>query len=614
MRPLLAEHCWSCHGPEKQKGDLRLDSLAGALQGGESGPSLSPGKVDDSLIIQAIRYESFEMPPKAKLPDTAIAVLSRWVAMGAPWPGSNDTPAPRTPQDKFSAEDRAWWAIQPLREPAIPSTESSANPIDAFIAQKQAEHGLSFAPPADRITLIRRLYFDLIGLPPTPAQVQAFVSDESSDAYESLVDSLLDSPQYGEHWARHWLDLVRYADSDGYRIDHYRPHAWRYRDYVVRSFNSDKPYDRFVQEQIAGDEMFPGDLDALTATGYLRHWIYEYNNRDARTQWTTILNDITDTTGDVFLGLGMQCAKCHDHKFDPILQKDYYRLQAFFAPVLPHDDVVATEQSKAEYAEKLAAWESATKTLRDELESYESQIRERLADEAIAGFPPDIQAMIRKPVNERTPQEHQIAELASRQIYFEYSRLDTKLKGDEKERVLALRKELSSFDNLKPKELPVAMVVRDTGREPPPIRMPKRNKDPIDPGVLTLICETPMDVQPPADLPSTGRRTALAKWMTEPTNPLTTRVIANRIWQYHFGRGLVPNSSDFGRLGGLPSHPELLDWLAVEFVRDGWSFKSLHRKIVNSRVYRQSTAHPESVPSNRSIRRTNTIGEPIRGD
>ncbi|EMI20182.1 protein containing DUF1549, partial [Rhodopirellula maiorica SM1] len=340
VRPLLAEKCFGCHNAEKQKGDLRLDSLGHMLLGGESGASLVPGKPDESLLIEAVRYESFEMPPAGQLKAKQIAVLERWVAMGAPWPGSDPNVVLREPRDFFSEEDRSWWAFQPVVKPTVPKTsgeEWARNEIDHFIFAQLQSHGLSPAPEADRHALVRRLYFDIIGLPPTPEQVAAFVNDPAPDAYERLVDSLLDSKGYGEHAARQWLDLVRYADSDGYRADGFRPTAWRYRDYVIQSFNDDKPYDRFTQEQIAADEMFPDDVEARAALGYLRHWVYEWNIRDAPGQWKTIQEDLTDTTADVFMGLGLQCAKCHNHKFDPLLQKDYFRLQAFFAPIMPQD-------------------------------------------------------------------------------------------------------------------------------------------------------------------------------------------------------------------------------------------------------------------------------------
>lgn len=601
VRPLLVERCLGCHGEKEQKGGLRLDHLSDILVGGESGAAVVPNQVDESLIIQAVRYQGYEMPPDGKLPENEIAILEKWVSMGAPWPNDDGKPIKRTTREKITEEDRKWWAFQPLTTPAVPSVSDNdsrlvpawtANEIDRFILAKMMSQGLVPAPEADRLSLLRRVTYDLIGLPPTQKEIETFLSDTSADAFEKVVDRLLNSPHYGERWARHWLDLVRYADSDGYRIDHYRPNAWQYRDYVIRSLNSDKPYNRFVQEQLAGDELFSNEPDAWIATGFLRHWIYEYNSRDARTQWDTILGDITDTTGDVFLGLGMQCAKCHDHKFDPILQKDYYRLQAFFAAIIPEDRVVATEDARQEYSAKLMEWEKATEELRAQIAAIEAPHRQKAADQAIGRFPPDTESFARKAAHERNGFEQQISYLIERQVDFEYSRLDDIIKGDEKEKRLALKKQLAAFDHLKPKELPKAMTVKDVGTEVPETHMPKKKDVVLKPGFLTIFSESDAEISALPDQNSSGRRAALAKWLTRPDHPLTTRVIVNRIWQYHFGRGLAPNASDLGRLGGAPTHPELLDWLAARFVNDGWSLKKLHRQMVLSATYRQSSVHP----------------------
>ncbi len=608
VRPLLAEKCWNCHGEKEAKGGLRLDSRNAILTGGESGAAAVESKAAESMIVEAIRYESLEMPPDEKLSKEQIEILVRWVELGMPWPGSEDGPAVREAKDRFTEEDRAWWAIQPLKKPSVPDVGSilsndaalsadkiawQKNPIDAFTYQSMASAKLTPAPEADRISLIRRLFYDLIGIPPTNAQVQSFVKDTSTEAYETIVEELLASPRYGERWARHWLDLVRYADSDGYRIDHYRPNAWRYRDYVIDSFNNDKPYDRFVQEQLAGDELFPHDLQAQIATGYMRHWIYEYNNRDAKTQWQNILNDITDTTSDVFLGLGLQCAKCHDHKFDPLLQRDYFRLQAFFAPVVSTQTVVSNRSEQDLYARQLAEWESETVELRAQIQEIEEKLIEDGTKDGISKFPPDIQAVLLKDEADRTPYEKQLFEIAYRQIVYEHERIDTKVKGDAKETLISLRKELAEKSKKKPTPLKVAMTVADVGPTAPDIFIPKRAKKPVLPGFPTLIDSSDAEIRPIDNLPTTGRRSALARWLTQPDNPLASRVMVNRVWQYHFGRGLAANASDFGRLGGKPTHPELLDWLASSFVEDGWSLKKLHRRIVTSSTYRQSTKHPK---------------------
>ncbi len=598
VRPVLAERCYSCHSDaqKKSKGGLVVDSLAGLTAGGDGGPALVPGDPGKSRLIEAVRYATDElrMPPKAKLPAAEIEVLTAWVRMGAPWPNAR-LKAGR-PAGKITAEDRDWWAFRPVARAAPPSAGDgwARGDIDRFIAAKLAAAGLTPAPQASRAALARRLTFDLTGLPPTPEAVAAFETDVAPDAYERLVDRLLASPAYGERWARHWLDLVRYADSDGYRIDDYRPAAWRYRDYVIRAFNADKPYDQFVREQLAGDELYPGDPDALIATGYLRHGIYEYNNRDVRGQWTNTLNDITDTTADVFLGIGLQCARCHDHKFDPLLQTDYYRLQAFFAGLLPREDLVAaTAEERTAHAAKLGAWEARTAAVRAEITTIEAPYRVKAAEAAVGKFPPDIQAMIRTPAADRSPLEHQLAELAYRQVSYEFDRLDKSLKGADKERVLVLRRELAKADGLKPPPLPVALAATDVGPTAPPLTIPKKGPTPVEPGFISVLDDKPAVVPPVPGVPATtGRRAALATWLARPDHPLTARVLVNRVWQQHFGRGLAANASDFGRLGDRPTHPELLDFLAAKFVADGWSIKRLHRMIVTSAAYRLSTTHP----------------------
>ncbi len=603
VRPLLLEHCISCHGEEKQEGGLRLDSRANVLAGGESGEAIVPGDSNASLLISAVRYEGYEMPPKGKLPDASIAVLEKWIVSGAAWPGGDSESAARSTSGSksFSDEDLNWWAIQPVQRPDVPGVAGELKgwprgDVDRFIANRLNENSLLPSPEADRRTLIRRLYFDLVGLPPSPTEIDAFLSDDRDDAYEQLVDRLLDSPEYGERWARHWLDLVRYADSDGYRIDHYRPTAWRYRDYVIASFNDDKPYDQFVREQIAGDELYPGNPEALIATGFLRHGIYEYNNRDALGQWDGILNEITDATGDVFLGLGMQCARCHDHKFDPILQKDYFKLRAYFEAISWRDDLdAATSAERAEHEKANKAWLDATAEIRAEIDAIEEPVRASAREKAIIIFPPDIQAMIAKDREARTPREQQLVELAWRQVDFEYTRLDDKIKGEQKERLLELRRDLAKFDSKRPEPLPAVLAATDVGRESPPTIIPKKRTE-VQPGVLTLLDPDGVQGVAPSgsDQPenTTGRRSELASWLTNPENPLTTRVIVNRIWQYHFGRPLTANASDFGYLGGPPSHSRLLDWLTSEFVQGGWRLKPLHRMIVTSATYRQSSHHP----------------------
>jgi hypothetical protein len=623
VRPVLAQNCFPCHGKAKQKGGLRLDSRAAAVAGGDSGPAVEPGKPEDSLLITAVHCEDgLEMPPRRKLPAAAVAALEEWVRSGAPWPAAGGAEAVRSgtatdPGAPFTDADRAWWAFQPVRAPAVPPVDDrgwSRGPIDRFLFARMQAEGLTPASEAEKPALIRRATFDVTGLPPTPAEIDAFLADSAPGAYERLIDRLLASPAYGERWARHWLDLVRYAESDGYRVDHYRPGAWYYRDYVIRAFSADKPYDRFVQEQIAGDELFPDSPDALIATGYLRHGVYEYNALDVRGQWSVMLNDITDTTADVFLGLGLQCARCHNHKFDPILQVDYYRLQAFFAPLVLHDDrAAATPDEQEAYRTRLAGWEARTAPLRREIAALEEPYRTKAARRTIAKFPGDIQEMIRTPVEGRTPLEHQLAQLASRQVDYELDRIDSWVEGPDKDRLKALRQQLAAFDKEKPARLPTPPTVTDVGPVASPVTIPKLGDEPVAPGFPTILDDRPATIEPLATVPqTTGRRAALARWLTRPDNPLSTRVIVNRVWQYHVGRALASCASDFGRLGEPPSHPELLDWLTAQFIAGGWRLKPLHRMILTSAAYRQATGHPLAAvqqlkdPENRLCWRGNT--------
>ena len=599
VRPLLVAKCLKCHGDQKQRGGLRLDSREAALEGGESGASLVPGDLKKSLLIEAINYESLEMPPDKKLSDDEIAVLTRWVTDGAVWPDSGAKSGKAKPgRHGISDEDRKWWAFQPIQLPPLPVVTNekwARNEIDRFVLSKLEQAQLAPAAEADRGTLIRRLSFDLIGLPPTPEEIAAFVSDDQPQAYERLVDRLLASERYGERWARHWFDLTRYNESDGYRQDAYRPDMWRYRDYVIQSFNADKPFNQFVSEQLAGDELDPDNPDARIATGYWRLYLYEYNQRDARTHWQSILDELTDVTGEVFLGLGIGCAKCHDHKFDPILRDDYFRLQAHFSSIVPRDkEPVVRPDQLATYQAQLTKWETATQSIHDEID----RIRQPYVKKALAGafqkFPPDVRAVADIPFAERSALDHQMMDLMERQIYLETEK--PKLKEEDSKRVEELQKELAKFDDIKPAPLPVSLTVTDAGAVPAKTVVPgDRKARDILPGLLTILNPQPTNVTSIEAAPnSTGRRAALARSLTSADNPLTPRVIVNRVWQAHFGAGIVPTASDFGHLGELPTHPELLDWLARYFVDHGGNFKSLHRLMVLSATYRQSASNPQS--------------------
>jgi hypothetical protein len=600
---LLDSRCFKCHSHSagKNKGGLVMDSLAGLTTGGDGGAALIPGDPAKSLFLQNILSTDPEvmMPPKGdRLTKEEVTLLQDWVKAGAAWPKSR-TKAPVAGSylpGTIGEKEKSWWAYQAVKLPEVPAGKS-AHPIDRFVEARLAKDGLTPSGEAERGVLIRRVTFDATGLPPTPEEVAAFVQSTDPLAYEKLVDRLLATPAYGQRMARAWLDLVRYADSDGFRIDDFRPTAWRYRDYVIQAYNENKPYDRFIQEQIAGDEIFPGDPQALTALGYLRHWIYEYNNRDARSQWDNILNDITDTTGDVFLGAGMQCARCHDHKFDPILQRDYYALRSFFNNTVPVEDRIAwTTKEASEHARKLAEWEKQTKTIRDEITALETKYRETATRKAIEIFPDDVQEMLNKPEAQRTPYEQQVAALAWRQVDYEYNRLDRSIKGADSVKHADLKRKLAEHDKLKPEEAPFVLTVRETGAQGLDAVIPKKNTV-VPPAFLTVLSTSyPAEaakIEPVASGASTGRRTALARWLTEKSNPFTARLAMNRLWQLNFRRGLAPYASDFGRLGEPPSHPELLDWLSAEFMAKGWDQKAMHRLILTSAAYRRSSLHPD---------------------
>lgn len=592
IRPTLVKDCLTCHDQKRQEGGLVLTTRAGLMAGGDSGPAVIAGHPDESLLLEAIGYQSLEMPPDAPLDDETIDAFQRWIHEGAVWPATE----PLRPVTRdISDSDRQWWCLQPVRRPAIPEvkqTEWCRNEIDFFVLAELENHGIAPGPIARPDVLSRRLNFAITGLP--PANDQAGLSDTAPDPVQAFVDRLLDHPGYGENQARHWLDLVRYADSDGYRADHKRPHAHQYRNYVIDSFRQDRPYDQFLTQQLAGDETEPSNREALIATMYLRHWIYEHNQRDVEGQWQEILDDITETTADAFLALGLKCARCHDHKFDPLLQEDYFRLKAFFAPLLPREDQpVATPTQQQQYREALRHWQERSESLRESLREIEQPVLLKHATrEGFEKFVPEIKAMLLKWDYQRTPYEHQIASLARRQYDLLPEKLPEWLDPETEARRQQLRKQLSALEELKPKPLPVQpFVVSDVGRSAPATRIPDApDRSPVAPGFPTLLDPDPAEIpEMPAGLESTGRRTALARWMTRETNPLTARVLVNRIWQQHFGVGLVENASDFGHLTAPPSHPALLDWLAWRFMQDGWSIKKLHRRILTSATYLQTS-------------------------
>jgi cytochrome c553 len=597
IRPMLVRHCYTCHGSEKQENGLRVDSIEALLTGGDSGPAIALGKPDESLLIEAIEYNGLEMPPTAALTKQIVADIRHWISDGAKWPSTKPDPS-RDLALQFTDEDREFWSFQEIIQPRVPRVRGkNRHPIDRFVMATLRDRGLTMAPPAQPDRLIRRLYLDLTGLIPPPEVVKDFIADPSDEHYRQIVEQLLDDEQHGVRWAKFWLDLVRYADSDGYSADAYRDEAWRYRDYVIDSFNQNRPYDQFIRQQLAGDELDPNNQTAQIATGFLRHWIYEFNQRDAKSQWDIILNDITDVTGDAFLGLGMSCARCHDHKFDPILQNDYYRLRAFFAPLLPLDEQLAgTPTERAAYQAQLEKWQQATTVVRKQIDSMQAKHIETLTTAQIEKFPLDVRPSLYKKGSERTPYEKQIAYLAFRQVQKIINEVDwlKHFQETDQEKWKQLTTELKSFESLKPAPLGVIASVTDVDTTAPPTLVPNTS-NPLQPGGLSLLDPTTITVVSPTNHATTGRRTALANWLTDPQHPLTSRVMVNRIWQYHFGQGIVDTPSDFGTLGTRPTHPELLDFLAASFMESNWDIKELHRAIVTSQTYRQSAIHPDAI-------------------
>jgi len=497
----------------------------------------------------------------------------------------------------FSAAQKTWWAFQKLVKPAAPAVKNTAwvkTPVDAFLLAKMEDRGVKPNPRADKATLIRRAYLVLTGMPPAPEQVQAFLADDSPKAFERVVDELLASPHYGERWARHWLDLARYADSEGFKADETRPNVWRYRDYVIRAFNEDKPYNRFVEEQLAGDELYPKNADALAATGFNRHFPDESNAANIMLRRQELLNDITDTTGAVFMGLTFGCARCHDHKYDPILHKDYYRLQAFFANVKIDDQLSLEEEGRvADYREKERSYLAATAEVRAEIAKLLEPAYQKRYEERLSRFPEEIQAVITMKAEERTPFQWQMFHKAKPQVTFTDAEVAGLLKGDERTRYKELTAELAKFDATKPEPPALAQGMVDAASPAPQTHVLSGGaynspKDEVQPGFLTILDEKPAEIAPVANPSSTGRRAALARWLTREDNPLTSRVMANRIWHYQFGRGIAGTPSDFGMMGERPVNKELLDYLAARFVELGWSVKKLNREIMLSSAWQQS--------------------------
>jgi hypothetical protein len=537
VEPVLKSECYACHsaGAKKLRGGLRLDSREAALEGGDSGPAIVPGKAGESLIIQALRHrDGLAMPPKKPgLPETTIQEFESWVNAGAPYSSAGDSrPSAESPLQRA----REHWAFRPVKKADPPEVADAAwvkSPIDAFILAGLEARRWRPAPPAGRGEWLRRVTFDVTGLPPSPEEIAAFADDRTPLAEGRVVDRLLDSPRYGERWAQHWLDVVRYAETEGFEYDRHIPDAWRFRDYVIDSLNRDKPFDRFVVEQIAGDEIAPGDRESQVASIFHRLGPVRRNagNPEIALSRNEVLTERTDIIGTAFLGLTVGCARCHNHKLEPISQKDYYRLQAYFAGTEEHDINLASEA-------KRKAWEQTRKKLQGQVKKLQAEAR--------------------------------------------------KASGDEKARLV---REIEALEDAIPPPPATIPAIWNDRAHRTPMHVLKRgvweNKgEPVGPRPPSVLVpddlpELPPDVADP--------RSRLARWLASPAHPLTARVIVNRLWQHHFGTGLVKTVNDFGTRGDRPSHPELLDWLAAALVEDGWRLKPIHRLILLSGTYRQSS-------------------------
>lgn len=746
VKPILEKSCYRCHGgEEKLKGHFRITSREGILKGGDQGSAFDEANPAKSFLLEMISYKDsdYEMPPKAKLPQGQIDILTKWVMDGVPFPAEDEIQGEAGHKGRvITAADREHWSFQPIQNPEPPKTKDTkwpANPIDRFVLQKLEEAGLKPNPQASKEVLVRRLYYDLIGLPPSPAEVQAFLDDKDPEAYSKLVDDLLARPQYGEKWGRHWLDLVRYAETNGYERDSDKPQAWRYRDYVIRALNEDKPYDRFIQEQLAGDELPDRTADSIIATGFHRLGTWDDEPADRDLAKYDYLDDILRTTTESVLGVTVGCARCHDHKIDPITAKDYYSFLAFFHDISPHGkgntNLVEIKQADdvAEFQKRLAQKKRTEDDHRRNIAHIEKKFRDLMAKEhpEVKIPAPDAPTTVQKgqilhllpdarqstPIWDFTTQKpgddwfeigfddskwetapggfgkkgtpnstvrtewqtkdiwlrrdfrlteipgnltlhlhhdedvevylnggllHSAASYTTQYITVDIFNkaefllqtgkntiavhckqtvggqyIDVGLSTDKSDTESFIKifrkyaknvlpkadignynrrsKQLSDSLSAELKNTKIqAMAVAERGRTPAHVLArgnPRLKGDVAPPAFLEVLGGTAAEI--PEDYAannSSGKRRYLAEWITNPDNPLTARVIVNRIWQHHFGRGIVRSTSDFGTIGDAPTHPELLDWLATNLVENGWSLKKLHKTILSSRTWQMSSA------------------------
>lgn len=592
--PVLEDNCLKCHAGSSPKGELLLTTREGILKGGESGSAVDLEDHADSYLVQAVKYEGYEMPPTGQMAPAQVEIIAKWVELGLPWPNDLheiefEVEAGPPPVNE---ETKQFWSFQQVKPVVVPDVANSgAHPIDAFVRSKLQAAGIAPSPAADARELVRRMHYDLLGLPPEPKDVERWVAKIESangtlnqQAVSELVDDLLQSSHYGEQWGRHWLDLVRYAETNSYERDSAKPHVWRYRDYVIQSFNNDKPYDQFVTEQLAGDEIAKPTADSIIATGYYRLGRWDDEPADPKLAFYDDLDDIVGTTSQTFLGLTVNCARCHDHKIDPIPQRDYYRMVAFFHNVKRYgersnDSVLAASVGEIDrpadpkvYKAALTRYENDTRDARSKMKKIEKLIWDDLQDVEKEDFQFD---MNKVPIVEK--------------------RKGTLLNDRQVKTFRTQLKRLQTLESIKPTGLAAALCVKEDVTDIQPTHIltrgnPHAAAEEVTPGFPSVLSPPEPVVPEVAEGATTsGRRKVLAQWIASPENPLTARVMVNRIWQFHFGRGIVRTSSDFGFQGMKPTHPELLDWLAARFVESGWSIKAMHKLIMSSATYQMSS-------------------------
>ncbi len=595
IKPVFAEHCAACHvdDPEDFGGHLAITGRTSLLRGGDSGPAVDMGSPEESLLFSAINYESFKMPPDGKLPKETIDDIKLWLQLGMPWTPGEEVDYGRAEKKSIVDEAaRKWWAFQPVTKPELPDVQNPEwckNEIDHFVLAKLESKNLQPAPPADRLAVLRRACYDLTGLPPTAEQVAEFINDQAPDAFEKLVDRLLESPHYGEKWGRHWLDLVRYAESNSFERDGTKPYVWRYRDYVIRSFNDDKPYDQFLIEQLAGDELPEVTPETMTATGYYRLGQWDDEPADPLQAKFDELDDILATTSQTMLGLTVNCARCHDHKIDPILQKDYYQMLSFFGNVRhfgvrDHQTVLDASVTTME-----TGGDPGPAILPA---SLHDQQRLKEVEEQIAKIEELVKADFQ-------PVEHEDFQFEMRRLELIEKRVGTVITQDQFNRYKRSLEKKKELQEILGGEKVNILSVKESGRRLATMHVMIRGNAHVEgvevkPGFPEVFDDARPEFQPVADRKSSGARLALAKWIASPENPMTARVMVNRIWQYHFGDGIVRTTSDYGYQGSAPTHPELLDWLANEFVENGWSIKQMHRKIMLSSAWQMSGQYDDA--------------------